>query len=90
MSSNEFGGCDHIVDRYLARSGGGICEKRPPNFFGIALASGKVWGMLTRSARTSVLENCEGPLWVGSVSSLMQEAAVRALNAVTVSNPAHC
>ena len=28
--------------------------------------------------------------WVGSVSSLMQEAAVRLLDAATVSNPPHC
>jgi len=29
----------------------------------------------------------EGPLWVGSVSSLMQEAAVGLLDAAIVSNP---
>jgi len=28
--------------------------------------------------------------WVGSVSSLMQKAAVRLLDAATVSNPPHC
>ncbi len=32
----------------------------------------------------------EGPQWVGSVSSSMQEAAVRLLDAVTVSSPPHC
>jgi hypothetical protein len=32
----------------------------------------------------------EWPRRVGSVSSLMQEAAVRLLDAATVSNPRHC
>lgn len=32
--------------------------------FGTALASGKLGWMLTRSARTPALENCEGPLQV--------------------------
>ncbi|SOE66138.1 EamA-like transporter family protein [Burkholderia sp. OK233] len=35
--------------------------------FGTALASGKLGWMLTRSARTSALENCEGPAWVCAV-----------------------
>jgi hypothetical protein len=32
----------------------------------------------------------EGPKRVGSVNSLMQKAAVRLLDAVTVTNPSHC
>ena len=33
---------------------------------------------------------CEGLLRVGSVSSLIQEAAVQLLDAASVSNPPHC
>jgi hypothetical protein len=38
----------------------------------------------------SALGVSECPLRVGCVSSLMQEAAVRLLDAATVSNPPHC
>jgi hypothetical protein len=39
---------------------------------------------------TSGRPSVELPKRAGSVSSLMQEAAVRLLDAATVSNPSHC
>jgi len=38
----------------------------------------------------SGIERLDRPLWVGSVSSLMQKTAVRLLDAATVSDPPHC
>jgi hypothetical protein len=42
------------------------------------------WKLPLRSLRVG------GPNWVGSVSSPMQEAAVRLLDGATVSSPSHC
>jgi len=48
------------------------------------------WASVKRDRWASAFEQAEWPLRVGSVSSLMHEAAVRLLDTATVSNPPHC